>query len=86
MKMILAKVFTLSVMVVLATSLKYDVKAIQRDNLYTDKLENSSMKVYAVEIDSQLQDRDLLIDTSMQNSNGIYETPITLVSLVNILS
>jgi hypothetical protein len=66
-----------------ATSLKYDVNVIQRDNTYTDKLDKSDMKIYSVEIDNQLGENDLLIDSSFINANGIYETPITLISLVN---
>jgi hypothetical protein len=79
--MILSISLTL-LLISLTVSLKYDVKAIQRDSVYTDKLEHSDMKIYSVDIDAQLADNDLLIDSSFINANGIYETPITLISLV----
>jgi hypothetical protein len=66
----------------LTISLKYDVKAIQRDSTYTDKLDKSDMKLYSVDIDNQLEDKDLLIDSNMLGTSGIYETPLTLISLV----
>lgn len=65
-------------------SLTYETTAIKYNTPFTDSTSNNNMKFYSMELQADSADQDLLVDAKIINSNTIYESPIVLVSTVNI--
>ena len=66
-------------------SLSNQEKSLSFDTVYSEELQNSEMKFYSLNLDSNVNDSDLLIETTkIDSTDTLFESPLVLVSLVNI--
>jgi hypothetical protein len=66
-------------------SLSNEEKSLSFDSVYSEELQNSEMKFYSLNIDSNVKDSDLLIETiKIDSTDTLFESPLVLVSLVII--
>ena len=66
-------------------SLSNEEKSLSFDTVYSEELQNSEMKFYSLNLDSNVNDSDLLIETTkIDSTDTLFESPLVLVSLVNI--
>lgn len=81
-------IFKLGVFLILIISsiqsLSNEGKSLSFDTVYSEELQNSEMKFYSLNLDSNVNDSDLLIETLKTDSTDtLFESPLVLVSLVN---
>jgi hypothetical protein len=72
-------------LLLLISSLKAETQTLQLNSIIVDSIKSYQMKYYSIELDKNLKDNDLLIDSRMTETKS-FHAPLTLVSLVSIFN
>jgi len=76
-------IVSLLINLVVSTNLQYETKSINFNSVYSETLQGTEMKFYSIKLEENLNKNDLKIDAKITNNvNGLFESPLLLVSLV----
>jgi hypothetical protein len=79
------KMVSIISLLLVISSLNAETQTIQLNSIVSDSIDSYNMKYYSIQLDENLKDNDLLIDSKMANSKS-FHAPLTLVSLVIIFN
>ena len=74
------KMVSIITLLLLISSLRAQTQKLELNSLIKDSTISDKMKYYSLEIDNNLNDKDLLIDSRMTTKS--FQAPLTLISLV----
>lgn len=71
----------------LVHGLKYRYKEITSNQIYTDDIDKKEMRMFSLKLDSDVSEKDLVVDAKIEslNKDHAVETPIVVLSLVRNL-
>ncbi len=72
-------------LLLLISSLRAETQTLQLNSLIEDSINSYQMKYYSIELDKNLKDNDLLIDSRMTETKS-FHAPLTTLSLVFIFN
>jgi hypothetical protein len=75
------KMVSIVTLLLVISSLKAETQNIQLSSIVSDSIDSYKMKYYSVQLDENLKDNDLLIDSKMSETKSLH-APLTLISLV----
>lgn len=75
------KMVSIITLLLLISSLRAETQKLELNSLIKDSTISNQMKYYSIEIDNNLKESDLLIDSRMTTTKS-FQAPLTLVSLV----
>jgi hypothetical protein len=79
------KMVSILALLLVIGSLKAETQNIQLNTLVSDSTDSYKIKYYSIQIDENLKDNDLLIDSRMTETKS-FHVPLTLISLVYIIN
>ena len=78
------KMVSILTLLLVITSLKAETQNIQLNSIVSDSIDSYKMKYYSIQLDENLKDNDLLIDSRMSETKSLH-APLTLISLVYLI-